>query len=95
MSLSALNRGYRIAQIPIQWHGRTWGSSNLKLREMGRRYLATLVKMYAERMLINDDLMADLEARRKKDVTAAARPAEEPARPAGVRRPFDGDRKAA
>jgi dolichol-phosphate mannosyltransferase len=62
LSLSALNRGYRIAQIPIQWQGRTWGSSKLKLREMGRRYLATLVKMYAERVLIHDDVMADLEA---------------------------------
>src|SRR5208282_3715393 len=71
LSLSALNRGYRIAQIPIRWQGRTWGSSNLKLREMGRRYLATLVKMYAERVLIHDDLMADLEAFRieHSDVT--------------------------
>jgi dolichol-phosphate mannosyltransferase len=61
LSLSALNRGYKIAQVPIQWHGRCWGSSKLKLREMGRRYLATLVKMYAERVLTHDDLMADLE----------------------------------
>ncbi len=64
LSLSALNRGYKIAQIPIQWHGRTWGTSNLKLREMGRRYLATLVKMYAERTLILDDTLADLNALR-------------------------------
>ena len=66
-----MNRGYKIAQIPIQWHGRTWGSSNLKLREMGRRYLATLVKMYAERVLIRDDMMADLEAGRHAAGTAA------------------------
>jgi dolichol-phosphate mannosyltransferase len=66
LSLSALNRGYRIAQIPIQWHGRTWGSSKLKLREMGRRYLATLVKLYAERALITDDVMAELEAVRRE-----------------------------
>jgi dolichol-phosphate mannosyltransferase len=65
LSLGALNRGYRIAQIPIQWHGRTWGVSNLKLREMGRRYLATLLKLYAERALIHDDLMADLQASRR------------------------------
>jgi dolichol-phosphate mannosyltransferase len=65
MSLGALNRGYRIAQIPIQWHGRTWGSSKLKLREMGRRYLATLLKLYADRLLVHDDLVADLEAGRR------------------------------
>ena len=41
--LSALIRNYRIAEIPISWTGRTWGSSNLRLKEMGRRYLSTLV----------------------------------------------------
>ncbi len=35
MSLSALIRRYHVAEIPIRWYGRTWGSSNLKLREMG------------------------------------------------------------
>ncbi len=64
LSLNALIRGYKIAQIPIGWHGRTWGSSNLRLGQMGRRYLATLVKLYAERTLILDDVMADLEAQR-------------------------------
>ena len=71
LSLSALNRGYKIVQIPIQWQGRTWGSSNLKLTEMGRRYLATLVKMYAERVLIHDDLMADLEAFQREHLKVA------------------------
>jgi dolichol-phosphate mannosyltransferase len=96
MSLSALNRGYRITQIPIQWHGRTWGSSNLKLREMGRRYLATLVKMYAERVLINDDLMADLEARRQRESTTEVRISgtERPNLP-GELGGRDGSRKAA
>jgi dolichol-phosphate mannosyltransferase len=75
LSLNALNRGYKIAQIPIQWHGRTWGSSNLKLREMGRRYLATLVQMYAERVLIHDDMMADLEAKRRRAEVEASGPA--------------------
>ena len=61
MSLSALIRNYKIASIPINWNGRTWGSSDLKLREMGRRYLATLLKIWFERILIMDDLMADKE----------------------------------
>ncbi len=70
MSLSALIRGFRIAQIPIRWYGRTWGSSHLSLREMGRRYLATLIKVAAERFLILDDVMAErrsAEARRRKE----------------------------
>lgn len=59
MSLSALIRRYRIIQIPIAWSGRTWGSSNLRLREMGRRYLCTLLKIWFERLLLLDDIIAE------------------------------------
>jgi dolichol-phosphate mannosyltransferase len=59
MSLGALIRDYHIAQIPIRWYGRTWGSSNLRLGEMGRRYLSTLLMMFFQRYLIADDLLAD------------------------------------
>ncbi len=59
MSLGALIRRYDIAQIPIRWYGRTWGMSNLNLREMGRRYLSTLLMLFFQRMLIADDLMAE------------------------------------
>lgn len=59
MSLGALNRDYKIVQVPISWSGRKWGSSHLRLREMGRRYLATLLMTYGERLLIRDDLLAE------------------------------------
>jgi dolichol-phosphate mannosyltransferase len=59
MSLGALIRRYHIAQMPIRWYGRTWGSSNLKLGEMGRRYLSTLLMMFFQRHLISDDLLAE------------------------------------
>jgi dolichol-phosphate mannosyltransferase len=59
MSLAALIRKYDIAQIPINWYGRTWGSSKLSMQTMGRRYLATLLKALAEKMLISDDMVAD------------------------------------
>ena len=59
MSLGALIRKYNIIQIPVKWYGRTWGSSNLSLRQMGRRYLATLLKIFAEKLLISDDLIAE------------------------------------
>lgn len=59
MSLSALIRGYAIAMVPIHWYGRVWGSSKLGLKEMGRRYLVTLLKVFFEKILIHDDLMAE------------------------------------
>jgi dolichol-phosphate mannosyltransferase len=59
MSLGALVRNYNIAQISISWSGRTWGSSNLRLREMGRRYLSTVLMLFFERHLIADDLIAE------------------------------------
>ena len=59
MSLSALIRRYEIAQVPIRWYGRTWGTSKLKLREMGRKYLCTVLMFYFQRQLIADDLVAE------------------------------------
>lgn len=59
MSLSALIRKYKIAEIPIAWYGRTWGQSKLKLREMGRRYLCTMLMIWFERLLILDDIMKE------------------------------------
>jgi dolichol-phosphate mannosyltransferase len=64
LSLSTLIRKYRIKQIPISWEGRTWGQSNLKLRAMGRRYLATLLKIWFERWLIVDDLLIESHHKR-------------------------------
>jgi len=65
MSLSALIRKYHVATIPIQWNGRSWHSSHLRLRAMGRRYLSTLLKIFFESILIGDDIMADLLAERR------------------------------
>jgi dolichol-phosphate mannosyltransferase len=64
LSLSALIRNYEIAQIPISWHGRKWGRSNLRLREMGRKYLCTLLMLLFQRMLIQDDVVAEKLANR-------------------------------
>lgn len=63
MSLGALIREYRAVQIPIRWYGRTWGSSKLRLTEMGRRYLSTLAMLFFQRYLIRDDLLAERHAR--------------------------------
>jgi dolichol-phosphate mannosyltransferase len=59
MSLSALIRRYSIASEPVNWFGRTSGVSSLRLSQMGRRYLVVLLRMFFERILIADDLVAD------------------------------------
>jgi dolichol-phosphate mannosyltransferase len=71
MSLGALIRRFAIAQIPIRWYGRTWGSSNLSMREMGARYLCVLLKLFFEQLLIADDLPADRRHRAFPEKTAA------------------------
>jgi dolichol-phosphate mannosyltransferase len=59
MSLGALIRHYHIAEIPVSWYGRTWGASNLRLSEMGRRYLSVLLRMFFEKWLISDDILEE------------------------------------
>lgn len=59
MSLSALISGYKIKEVPIRWEGRTWGSTNLRMREMGRRYLCTLLMLFFQRVLMSDDVVAE------------------------------------
>ena len=66
LSLSALVRKYSIAEVPINWYGRTWGNSSLSLGKMGRRYLSTLIKVYGEKLLISDDLITERLANRAK-----------------------------
>ena len=80
MSLSALACGYRIKQIPIRWEGRTWGSSNLRLREMGRRYLCTLLMIFFQRILISDDLRSDRVRTERLGVEIPPRTAEQESR---------------
>lgn len=64
LSLGPVIRGCRIASVPIAWRGRLHGVSNLKLWQMGRRYLATLLSAWFTRWLIADDLIAEWQARR-------------------------------
>lgn len=66
MSLSALIRRYHIAEIPIDWTGRTWGGSKLNARHMGRRYLSVLLKMFFEKTLVSDDVLEERLAHRQQ-----------------------------
>lgn len=70
MSLSALIRKYNIAQVPISWRGREFGVSNLRVTEMGRRYLSTLINLYCQQILISDDILAERLAANKRHLVA-------------------------
>ncbi len=59
LSLGLLVRGFRIGVVPINWYGRTCGLANFKIKALARRYFATLMKIYAERIFIHDDIMAE------------------------------------
>lgn len=67
MSLSALIRRYHIGVIPIRWYGRDSGVSKLRMTEMGRRYLSTMLMMFFQRILVSDDLLAETVANRARD----------------------------
>lgn len=64
MSLSALMRQYHVAVIPINWYGREAGVSKLRMTEMGRRYLSTLLMLFFQRILTSDDVLAESAAER-------------------------------
>ncbi len=73
MSLGALVRKYNIAEVPIRWYGREWGVSHLSIGKMGRRYLSTLLKVFGEKLLIGDDLLAERLAQRAQNTKALSR----------------------
>jgi dolichol-phosphate mannosyltransferase len=56
MPLKALIRDYKIAVIPVKWHGRESGVSKLKIADMGRRYLYTALYLWLQRVLVMDDI---------------------------------------
>ena len=71
MSLSALIRRYHIAEIPVNWYGRTWGMTNLSLSRMGRRYLSVILKMFFEKLLVADDILEERLVERQSSTSDA------------------------
>lgn len=55
MPLKAVVRGYSYAILPIRWRGRRTGRSKLDLREMGSRYLFSVLYVWLERLLASGD----------------------------------------
>jgi dolichol-phosphate mannosyltransferase len=54
--LKAIVRGFSYTQIPINWYGRKSGVSKLGIREMGRKYLFTVLYVWLEKILLKDEL---------------------------------------
>lgn len=55
LPLKAIVRGYSVSVIPISWHNRTHGTSKLKIKEMGSRYLFIVLYVWLERHLARGD----------------------------------------
>ncbi len=59
--LKALVRGFNYGVIPVNWYGRTSGVSKLKITDMGKKYLFTVLYVWLEKLLVWDDLPKKME----------------------------------
>ncbi len=55
LPLKAIVRGYSYTVVPTSWYARTRGKTNLKIKEMGSRYLFIMLYVFLERMLCRKD----------------------------------------
>lgn len=54
--LKAIVRGFSYVQIPISWYGRKSGVSKLGIKEMGKKYLFTVLYIWLEKILLKDEI---------------------------------------
>jgi dolichol-phosphate mannosyltransferase len=62
--LKAIVRGFTYVQIPINWYGRKSGVSKLGIKEMGRKYLFTVLHVWLEKILLTDEINKPARKRR-------------------------------
>lgn len=55
LPLKAIVRGYTHKTVPIDWHGRTSGTSKLRIKEMGSRYLFICLAVWLEKYFTGGD----------------------------------------
>lgn len=55
LPLKAIVRGYSYAVVANSWKGRSSGESNLKMKEMGSRYLFIVIYCFIEKWLCSQD----------------------------------------
>ena len=51
--LKIISRKYRYKIVPINWTGRTKGASKFRIKELGAKYLFTLIYCFIEKNLLN------------------------------------------
>ncbi|NQU94919.1 MAG: glycosyltransferase family 2 protein [Candidatus Omnitrophica bacterium] len=56
LPLKAIARKFKFVQIPINWYGRKSGVSKLSVKEMGRKYLFTVLYAWLEKLLLKDEI---------------------------------------
>jgi len=71
LPLKALVRGYSFKVVPISWADRELGSSHLKMREQGSRYLFTVLSIWFEWLLTRNDYHRRGDIPDKSDVLRA------------------------
>ena len=52
LPLKIINRNYNYKIIPIKWHNRKKGKSKFKIKELGAKYIFTLIYCFAEKILL-------------------------------------------
>lgn len=57
--LKAIVRGFNYAVVPVNWYGRESGVSKLGIREMGRKYLFVTLYVWLEKLLLDEELIAE------------------------------------
>jgi len=57
MPLKAVTRGYSFCRVPISWRNRVQGTSKLKIKEMGSRYLFIVLYVWLEKHLSRGDYL--------------------------------------
>ena len=86
LPLKAVVRGHSYAIVPITWRGREHGTSKLRIKEMGSRYLFIVLYVFLEHHLSRGDYRRSGTQRpRLRPVLASTlneeRPSDHPARP--------------
>ena len=56
LALKAISRGYRYKVIPISWINRKKNISKFKIKEMGNRYVFTILYVWIEKILLRRDI---------------------------------------
>jgi dolichol-phosphate mannosyltransferase len=85
LPLRAIVRGYSYATVPIRWTQRKHGISKLKIKEMGSRYLFSLLSVFLEKQLAG----GDYRRRAPHSGTGGSEPRPAPAAPGSMGEPAD------